>query len=339
MNWSELVDQSIRSVGGYWPPLAGMARLTEEIGELAVEFRRQPLSMTNLAEELADVFFISTCIANQYLADLGAAYANAGIDETLILKSGAEPMPAAFFDLVVTAGSLARTVNLYEGSKPLKPAERITRIGETTAQLHRALCRLAAATNVRLADEVRASCERKSKRDGSRFKTSCDASLCPARDAFRAIQSSLLSSIGRWTRVWGASPWVESDRWRSLDRISQELARFARVAPHESLDGFVVELPGQPFGLSVAHAAAALKYLLSELGRRDASVKQSAADGFEIAGQRLLIEAFGSCFGQQSPRSAFGNTDLFLVFYRGGALKDFGERLRWWEADAAIIGG
>ena len=179
--WNELIDKSIRSVGGYWPPLAGVARLLEELGEVAVELRREPRIQNKLAEELADVFFISTCVANQYLADLGAAYADAVLDDSLVIKTAVEPAPIVFLDLLCSASSLARTVNLYEGSKPLKPDEHVTRIGQAVARLHRALAELASGMCVRLADEVRAACERKSNRDRGRFKISFDAALCPAR--------------------------------------------------------------------------------------------------------------------------------------------------------------
>jgi NTP pyrophosphatase (non-canonical NTP hydrolase) len=65
--WQKLVEDVVRRVGGYWPVLAGVARLQEELGEVAAELEvNQP---DGLAEEMADVFFISTCLANQYVAD------------------------------------------------------------------------------------------------------------------------------------------------------------------------------------------------------------------------------------------------------------------------------
>jgi NTP pyrophosphatase (non-canonical NTP hydrolase) len=337
--WNELVDKSIRSVGGYWPPLAGVARLLEELGEVAVELRREPRSQSKLAEELADVFFISTCLANQYVADLNAAYVGAELNNSLVAKTADKPAPIAFLDLLSSAGSLARTVNLYEGSKPLKPDEQIARIGESVARLHRALSILASASGIQLADEVRGACERKSKRDRGRFKTSHDASLCPALDEFRSIQSRMHNSNAMRTRVWGASPWVESDRRRSVDRIAQELSRFIRVAPHEFLEGFVVHLLGQPFGQTVAHVAAGMRYLLSELGERDVSAKRRMAGGFEredwsfeFAGQYLLIDLFAPSLGSPDVFIFFGLKETQALI-REGQLP-----VRWWEADISLLG-
>ena len=66
---------------GYWPPLANLARLTEEVGELArlLNHRFGPKTKKpdepeqDLGEELADVLFVLLVIANQQGIDLGAA--------------------------------------------------------------------------------------------------------------------------------------------------------------------------------------------------------------------------------------------------------------------------
>ncbi len=66
---------------GYWPPLANLARLTEEVGELArlMNHRFGPKTKKpgeeeqDLALELADVLFVLLVIANEQGIDLGAA--------------------------------------------------------------------------------------------------------------------------------------------------------------------------------------------------------------------------------------------------------------------------
>lgn len=66
---------------GYWPPLANLARLTEEVGELArllnhlhgPKTKRDEEAAQELAEELADVLFVLLVLANQSDIDLGAA--------------------------------------------------------------------------------------------------------------------------------------------------------------------------------------------------------------------------------------------------------------------------
>jgi NTP pyrophosphatase (non-canonical NTP hydrolase) len=66
---------------GYWPPLANLARLTEEVGELArlLNHRFGPKTKKpeeleqDLGEEIADVLFVLIVIANDQGIDLGSA--------------------------------------------------------------------------------------------------------------------------------------------------------------------------------------------------------------------------------------------------------------------------
>ena len=66
---------------GYWPPLSNLARLIEEVGELAREmnhrFGHKPKKAgeadQDLAIELADILFVLLVIANEQGIDLGEA--------------------------------------------------------------------------------------------------------------------------------------------------------------------------------------------------------------------------------------------------------------------------
>jgi NTP pyrophosphatase (non-canonical NTP hydrolase) len=66
---------------GYWPPLSNLARLTEEVGELAREmnhrFGHKPKKADepdqDLALELADILFVLLVIANEQKIDLDEA--------------------------------------------------------------------------------------------------------------------------------------------------------------------------------------------------------------------------------------------------------------------------
>lgn len=75
----EQVDAWIRQFEeGYWPPLANLARLAEEVGELARELNHHYGSKPKKAgeapgsvgEELADVLFVVLCLANSLGIDL-----------------------------------------------------------------------------------------------------------------------------------------------------------------------------------------------------------------------------------------------------------------------------
>ena len=66
---------------GYWPPLSNLARLTEEVGELARlmnhKFGHKPKKADeddqDLALELADILFVLLVIANEQKIDLDEA--------------------------------------------------------------------------------------------------------------------------------------------------------------------------------------------------------------------------------------------------------------------------
>jgi len=67
---------------GYWPPLSNLARLVEEVGELAREmnhrFGDKPKKPgepeQDLALELADILFVLIAIANSQKIDLDQAF-------------------------------------------------------------------------------------------------------------------------------------------------------------------------------------------------------------------------------------------------------------------------
>lgn len=75
------VDTSIRALGGYWPPLANLARLFEECGELARAVNqthgakqvKQGETPANVREELGDVLYVLLVLANSLDVDAAAA--------------------------------------------------------------------------------------------------------------------------------------------------------------------------------------------------------------------------------------------------------------------------
>ena len=67
---------------GYWPPLTNLARLIEEVGELARELnhryghkpKKKDESEQDIGMELADIMFVIIAIANEQKIDLDAAF-------------------------------------------------------------------------------------------------------------------------------------------------------------------------------------------------------------------------------------------------------------------------
>ena len=77
------VDEWIKTVGvRYFNELTNMAMLTEEVGEVAriiarrygEQSEKESDKSKDLGEELADVLFVTLCLANQTGVDLQAAF-------------------------------------------------------------------------------------------------------------------------------------------------------------------------------------------------------------------------------------------------------------------------
>ncbi|MDA8137096.1 MAG: nucleotide pyrophosphohydrolase [Desulfobacteraceae bacterium] len=81
--YQEQVDRWVWQFGvRYFSELTNLAILVEEVGEVArlmarlygeQSFKNAPRSKEDLADELADVLFVLTCIANQTGVDLSTA--------------------------------------------------------------------------------------------------------------------------------------------------------------------------------------------------------------------------------------------------------------------------
>lgn len=81
----EQVDASIRALGGYWPPLANLARLFEECGELAravnqthgPKLRKPGEAPVSASDELGDALYVLLVLANSLDLDAETALSNA----------------------------------------------------------------------------------------------------------------------------------------------------------------------------------------------------------------------------------------------------------------------
>lgn len=100
------VDASILALGGYWPPLANLARLFEECGELARSVnqtygpkqRKPDEAATVLLDELGDVLYVTLGLANSLGLDADAALRSA-LDKT---ARRVAPMPPTSADEMAT---------------------------------------------------------------------------------------------------------------------------------------------------------------------------------------------------------------------------------------------
>lgn len=99
----EVQDWAERYWGGeYWPPLANLARLTEEVGELARAInqqhgnkRRKPgEGAADIELELGDLLFVAACIANSTGADLQRGF-EAALEKYRLRDEEPEHSPGA----------------------------------------------------------------------------------------------------------------------------------------------------------------------------------------------------------------------------------------------------
>ena len=172
-------------MGGYWSPSSAVARILEELGELAEVlgtiqngFMDQPI-----AEELADLWIITTCLANQFCIFL---------PET---ERQRYSEPTASFDvsdlslLFVQAGLIARIVNYYDGPKPPRSLEDWVPLAKAVRLFHAHLFWLADFFKVDLESAVDRKLSESAIRDRGRFNSHFDPSAATCLDNFQAIVS------------------------------------------------------------------------------------------------------------------------------------------------------
>jgi NTP pyrophosphatase (non-canonical NTP hydrolase) len=111
---------------GYWPPLSMLARLTEEVGELARELNhefghkpKKPDELEgDLALEIADIVFVLVCLCNSLGIDLAEAF------ERVLLKYDERDAHrwAPRRDIRSRSGSRGRKTS--RGTRPSRPRRR-----------------------------------------------------------------------------------------------------------------------------------------------------------------------------------------------------------------------
>ena len=78
----KIVDETIKQYGGYWEPLSMLARLNEEVGELAramnIKFGGKKSKFDGdgkeIKDEISDVLYTLIALANKLEIDLGKEF-------------------------------------------------------------------------------------------------------------------------------------------------------------------------------------------------------------------------------------------------------------------------
>jgi len=80
----DIVDETIKAYGGYWEPLSMLARLTEEVGELArainIKFGGKKSKFEgdgkDIEDEITDVLYTLLALANKLEVNLDDEFEN-----------------------------------------------------------------------------------------------------------------------------------------------------------------------------------------------------------------------------------------------------------------------
>lgn len=243
LDYQQLIDQSIRRLGGYWRTLSGLARVTEEVGELAELLITKEKDSNKIGGELADVFIISTCLANQFATDLTMEYEKIGLPTNVSeIVCSNENVSASdlLLALMRRAGTIARLINHYDGDKPMKRSEEQLSLGSQIGHFHQELFSFASALQSTVFDHVAKTVRKNIKRDQNRFAITYDPITEPgAMEAFK-----LTTLFQQGSRFWSARPWDASQTTEQNLSVTQlTVDRFKKCAHEEGLDGLILMMP------------------------------------------------------------------------------------------------
>jgi hypothetical protein len=266
-----LVRQVIGQVGGYWRPLAGLARLLEELGELAESLADPSGGTADLASEMADLWIISTAILDQFLGEA---------EEPGQIHGEETSSNSSVSELLVAAGQIARIINYYDGPKTPRSVAGWPSLEQAVTELHHRLAALAQASGVELDVAVREKLESIPPRDSGRFEQAeHDPSTAPFLERFRFSSQQAGMDEGRsWVRAWGAPPWSARSLEENAEAILPSLSSFTKATHRERLETYVIAAPslGSP-----EERSRWLERLLGELSGLDPGAPDSlgGADG------------------------------------------------------------
>jgi hypothetical protein len=290
----ERVRAVIGEVGGYWRPLAALARLLEELGELAELSALvrpdgpSPQVVDSRASELADLWIITTALADQFLADVAEP-------DSYAARPAPSGAPAAdtrrpwegLGELLVAAGTVARIVNYYDGPKTPRTFEGWVSLSDAVARFHRALADVAYAQEVDLALSVGATLDAIPAADAGRFGDGehDDPSTAASLKRFRVVQdASSASHATARARLWGSPEWSPTSIASNVDALLAGLVSFTRAAAWERLDGYLV---AGPSFASTELLEEWLARLLLEIAARDSTSEETRPTRMSAAGREL----------------------------------------------------
>ncbi len=311
-------QQSVRAtmarVGGYWRPLAAVARLLEELGELAESAASPAADPRELASELADLWIITTAVADQFLAEVAEPGSH---------PAGTRAPGDQLSELTASAGRIARIVNYYDGPKTPRSLEGWPSLSDAVAAFQRALGAIAHAHGVDLAMAVADKLRAVAVRDSERFaKAEHDPSTAACLGQFRLIQTTAWGGQIARARLWGAPAWSPQTLGANIAAIVPTLVSFTRAAQRERIDGYVFSSPAlDPHESPDDWVRAVLLELARQDPLREMDASETAREPdahISFNGVLLAVSAFSDLHRTDDPRHSPTCAHILLALSASG---------------------
>jgi hypothetical protein len=319
----ERVRATIGQVGGYWRPLAAVARMQEELGELAELLPpslSDPATTTKpdmdvvaerCASELADLWIITTALADQFLGVVAEPDSHPGLRlgdraDRVVSREGQTVSCDLLSGLLAAAGRIARIVNYYDGPKTPRSFDGWISLSDAIAEFHRALADVAYAHGVRLAAAVSAKLDAIPTLDRGRFRAGVhEPSTAASLESFRALH--VADAGPNAARLWGSPTWSSESFASNVQAVVADLTSFTKAAAWERLDGYLV---CGPTLTSIPSLDDWLERLLDETSERDPLAGRAAPDPVDGVDD----QASGSSYGADR-RFVFNGLRLSVAVY------------------------
>lgn len=309
------VHDMIMAVGGYWRPLAGVARVLEEVGELAELLEAQTDGANqDLDGELADLWIIVAAIGNQFLVY------DEGKDRPSEATAPETTTGAVLLRLLDKAGHLARAANYYDGPKTPRSFDQWAPVRESVPQILSNVRQLADLLAIDLDSAVDRKLVETRVRDQGRFTPSYDPGSSPVLEQFRQQCKSTSCPYFGGARLWAAPAWDTSASIAdNVDLLVQSLVMFCKATVHEQLDGYVIALDDQAPAASFRALSRAFAELLGLLVDRDPKPNGCLDNDIDIRGwqfqfhdTRLFTTVHSSLYPTDHIRHSDSGTFILL---------------------------
>jgi len=304
------VHELVEGVGGYWRPIAGVTRVMEELGELSEETESAGAEgdTAGIANELADLWIISTAVANLFNIEV----------EPFASRPGHQPR-RELGRLVQHAGRMARIVNYYDGPKTPRSFEGWATLASVIRDFQAEVYLLAHAYELSLDQAIDRKISRTVHLDRGRFSTGFNPSTSKTLEHFEQVRADSRCPFASTARLWGGPQWnTGKPIGYNVDTQMPYLITFAKAAVPEGLDGFVIEL-GSPARPTFQRLVKQFGQLLRLLAARDSRPNPSFQHPVEVPGWQfslygmpMFVSVFSALYPAHHPRHAPRGTFVLL---------------------------